>query len=223
MFSSPHELKRRVTACPAARKAKRRLGKIRKRRIQHSKQQTRNEQNNTTMGLEVSADLQMSVDLESKRDFLTKRTLDELITISSNMGLDHEQLLRGVAKKKKTKTLVNSIIEKLEKNPNDFYCDVCGVVSTDKCSKCSSAFYCSAEHQLQDWPTHKLVCKLIRSNTDIRDAVNMWCSDPTRALKKYGHISEWNTSRVTNMMLLFNKKRSLMMISVNGMLAKLLP
>ena len=158
------------------------------------------------MGLEFSADLQMSVDLESKRDFLTKRTLDELITISSNMGLDHEQLLRGVAKKKKTKTLVNSIIEKLEKNPNDFYCDVCGVVSTDKCSKCSSAFYCSAEHQALDWPSHKLLCKLVRSNADIRDAVNMWCSDPTRALKKYGHITEWNTSRVTNMMKLFSDK-----------------
>ena len=163
------------------------------------------------MGIEASREisgLQMPLDIESKRDYLNKRTLDELITICSNMGLDHENLLQGVGKKKKKKALVNNIIEKLEKNPNDFYCDVCGVVSTDKCSKCSSAFYCSAEHQLQDWPTHKLVCKLIRSNIDIRDAVNMWCSDPTRALKKYGHISEWNTSRITNMKLLFNKKNN---------------
>ena len=37
-----------------------------------------------TMGIEISAetaDVQMPVDIESKRDYLNKRTLNELITI----------------------------------------------------------------------------------------------------------------------------------------------
>ena len=64
----------------------------------------------------------------------------------------------------------------------------------------------SGEHQKQDWPTHKLLCKLVRSDSDIQAAVSMWCSDPTRALKKYGHISEWNTFSVTTMEQLFLEK-----------------
>ena len=46
--------------------------------------------------------------------------------------------------------------------------------------------------------------KLVRSNDDIKEAVKMWVSDPVRAKIKYGDISEWDTSRVTNMHKLFN-------------------
>ncbi len=63
---------------------------------------------------------------------------------------------------------------------------VCGVVSSLTSSKCSIA--------------HNF------SNADIEDAVNMWCTNRIKALKKYGHISEWNTSRVTNMNDLFLEK-----------------
>jgi surface protein len=49
-----------------------------------------------------------------------------------------------------------------------------------------------------------------RSDKDIHDAVDMWCSDiPDRkdfALKRYGPISEWDTSRVANMQELFSGK-----------------
>ena len=41
--------------------------------------------------------------------------------------------------------------------------------------------------------------KLARSDVDIQAAVNLWCSDRTKALKMYGNISEWNTSKVTTM------------------------
>jgi hypothetical protein len=29
------------------------------------------------------------------------------------------------------------------------------------CSKCSSAYYCSAEHQKADWKRHKPVCRAL--------------------------------------------------------------
>ncbi len=106
------------------------------------------------------------------------------------------------------RTLTHSIVEEMENNPNEVYCNVCSVVSKLTCSNCLASFYCSIEHQTQDWPTHKLLCKLVRSDADIRAAVKMWCTNPTKALKKYGHIREWNTSKVTTMKNLFREKNN---------------
>ncbi len=49
--------------------------------------------------------------------------------------------------------------------------------------------------------------KLVRSNGDIKPAVKLWCSDRAAAELKYGHISEWDTSAVTNMKHLFNEMK----------------
>jgi hypothetical protein len=53
-----------------------------------------------------------------------------------------------------------------------------------------------------------LVSKKCRWNGDIKTAVNLWCSDPDAAEKKYGHISKWDLSRVTNMDYLFSGKNT---------------
>ena len=45
-------------------------------------------------------------------------------------------------------------------------------------------------------------------NTNIQDAVNLWCSDPAEAETTYGHISGWDTSQVTDMSDLFKGKSS---------------
>ena len=45
--------------------------------------------------------------------------------------------------------------------------------------------------------------KYNRTDADIQQSVNEWCNDPTKAEAKYGHISEWNTSLVTDMNELF--------------------
>ena len=50
---------------------------------------------------------------------------------------------------------------------------------------------------------HKYLRSEIRSNDDIRAAVGAWCRDPVAAEIKYGHISGWDTSLVTNMSELF--------------------
>ncbi|MGO4819438.1 BspA family leucine-rich repeat surface protein [Flavobacterium sp. W22_SRS_FP1] len=41
------------------------------------------------------------------------------------------------------------------------------------------------------------------NNKTIRIAVNKWCNDEASAEKKYGHISQWDTSEVTDMSKLF--------------------
>jgi surface protein len=50
--------------------------------------------------------------------------------------------------------------------------------------------------------------KLSRTNADIRDAVNLWCNPNTRvaAEERYGHISNWDVSSVTDMSVLFINK-----------------
>jgi hypothetical protein len=48
--------------------------------------------------------------------------------------------------------------------------------------------------------------KLWRTDGDIQVAVNLWCSDRAAALKRYGHISDWDVSSVTNMSGLFENK-----------------
>jgi hypothetical protein len=53
-----------------------------------------------------------------------------------------------------------------------------------------------------------LCTKLTRWDGDIRKAADLWYSDPVAAEKKYGHISKWDTSRVTNMSYLFGKFKS---------------
>ena len=49
----------------------------------------------------------------------------------------------------------------------------------------------------------QLVANLIRTDQDIRDAVELWQKDRAAAEARYGHISLWNTSAVTDMDELF--------------------
>jgi len=48
--------------------------------------------------------------------------------------------------------------------------------------------------------------KYNRSDEDIRDSVREWCETPMVATAKYGNISKWNTSMVTNMTELFKEE-----------------
>ena len=42
--------------------------------------------------------------------------------------------------------------------PRMTVCTVCGNPTTNKCGKCSNAWYCRTECQKSDWKTHKKVC-----------------------------------------------------------------
>ena len=70
-----------------------------------------------------------------------------------------------------------------------------------KYSAFSVAFLRQQFHELLGYPAH-----YIRSNEDIRDAVNLWCEDRVAAEERYGPIGEWKTHKVTNMSRLFHYK-----------------
>ena len=48
--------------------------------------------------------------------------------------------------------------------------------------------------------------KLIRTDADIKTAADLWCKNKKEAIIKYGHISDWNTTQVKDMSLLFYLK-----------------
>ena len=47
--------------------------------------------------------------------------------------------------------------------------------------------------------------KLVRTNGDIHEAVHSWFDDRQSAEQGYGHINDWDTSRVTDMRGLFSR------------------
>lgn len=48
-------------------------------------------------------------------------------------------------------------------------CVICGVEAKQKCAGCSSAFYCSRDHQILDWKNgHKTVCKPYEVSSSIK-------------------------------------------------------
>ena len=51
-----------------------------------------------------------------------------------------------------------------------------------------------------------MTSKYNRTDANIKEAVKDWCDNPVKATIKYGHISEWNTSLVTDMNDLFKDK-----------------
>jgi surface protein len=46
------------------------------------------------------------------------------------------------------------------------------------------------------------------TNADLKEAVNLWCNNRQEALERYGPISKWNTSKVTDMSNLFLDQRN---------------
>jgi hypothetical protein len=56
---------------------------------------------------------------------------------------------------------------------------------------------------IMDYFGKMMVSKYQRSDDDIKKAVNDWRKDPVTETAKYGHISKWNTSIVTDMKGLF--------------------
>lgn len=69
--------------------------------------------------------------------------------------------------------------------------------------------YCeklNLEHKRKDLLSRVVNDKFEFDNQGLRDAVDSWLKNSVDAEKKYGHINNWNTSKVTNMSKLFHLK-----------------
>ena len=47
-----------------------------------------------------------------------------------------------------------------------------------------------------------------KTKEELQEAVNLWCENKDKALTKYNHISLWDTSLITDMSHLFEKKKN---------------
>jgi surface protein len=65
-------------------------------------------------------------------------------------------------------------------------------------------------HKINDYESglyhiiKSLVFYPMKDSNELRKAVKLWLRDESKAIIKYGHISLWNTSNVTNMSNMFN-------------------
>jgi hypothetical protein len=50
----------------------------------------------------------------------------------------------------------------VDDNLEDPKCSKCGAAATKRCSQCQTEWYCGRACQVQDWPTHKGVCGLLK-------------------------------------------------------------
>jgi len=75
-------------------------------------------------------------------------------------------------------------------------CDQSHKILTADCKECGNNY-------LLDADTKRCVLRTIRTDADIRTAVTAWLADSTNATRTYGDISDWDTSRVTDMSYLF--------------------
>jgi MYND finger len=62
-------------------------------------------------------------------------------------------------------------------------CAVCGEEATKRCSRCKITWYCSVEHQKQDWKRHK---KAVCNDAFQADQHTLHKQEFDRIIKKYG-------------------------------------
>jgi hypothetical protein len=55
-----------------------------------------------------------------------------------------------------------------------------------------------------------------RDNAEFRAGIKLWFGDQSACIKRYGHISNWNTENITDMSKVFCVKESSMKILVVG-------
>lgn len=77
--------------------------------------------------------------------------------------------------------------------PSSQACAVCQKEATQRCSRCKQAWYCSAEHQKQDWKRHKTsVC----DDAYQADQYTLHKQEFDRIIKKYKLNTEEKSSAI---------------------------
>ena len=146
--------------------------------------------------------------IEARRSALQELSFVELSKISENQkGEDPQEVIGRVSRADKKK-MIETIIEHMVKNHH--------LITEERYQFVEWLYRIRAHHgNHYGFLQPDFICiifgklmvsKYQRSDTDIKQAVNEWCEDPATAEVKYGQISKWNTSMVTNMKDLFEGK-----------------
>ena len=65
-------------------------------------------------------------------------------------------------------------------------CALCSEPASNRCKDCKSVWYCSREHQVQDWKGHKRTCRAIKADQERADSHTLHKAEFDRIRTKYG-------------------------------------
>ena len=142
-----------------------------------------------------------------EKGVLIESIIDQMLKFGFQEGIDHEAMKDDVNELEKDE-LIDSIIDYMVKNHHP--------ITEERYQFVEWLYRIRKQYPRMGLFQPDFICiifgkmmvsKLTRTDADIHEAVNDWCEDPAKAEVKYGHISKWNTSLVTNMKRLFQNKR----------------
>lgn len=79
-------------------------------------------------------------------------------------------------------------------------CAVCNEPAAKRCQQCKSTFYCSRDHQVSHWKSHKAQCKAIAEDIAQADSHTLHKKEFDRIRIKYGLDKPSNAERIANML-----------------------
>mmetsp|Transcript_15324 Transcript_15324/g.44341 ORF Transcript_15324/g.44341 Transcript_15324/m.44341 type:complete len:144 (-) Transcript_15324:398-829(-) len=65
-------------------------------------------------------------------------------------------------------------------------CAVCSEPAPKRCNDCKAVYYCSREHQIEDWKRHKKACKAAKADQERADSHSLHKAEFDRIRLKYG-------------------------------------
>ena len=65
-------------------------------------------------------------------------------------------------------------------------CEVCSEPASKRCQQCKTVWYCSRDHQVSDWKSHKARCKAIAADIAAADSHTIHKREFDRIRKQYG-------------------------------------
>ena len=96
----------------------------------------------------------------------------------------------------------------VKKYPENYSDDIVDVIECLTLKGGSQPFLQGSGKLKFSYPSDYDMAQYIPVNKNIKKAVSMWRTNKNEALKIYGHISFWDTSKITNMEALFFNNKS---------------
>ena len=79
-------------------------------------------------------------------------------------------------------------------------CAVCQAPAPNRCKQCKSTFYCSRDHQLSDWKSHKARCRAIAADIAQADSHTLHKQEFDRIRVKYGLDKEEKAEQIAELL-----------------------
>ncbi len=98
--------------------------------------------------------------IQQEKDYL--QDLEEVASLINKKFDDIEESKKILNQFEQLMTSLQNKVQELnsaqQQSSQQGSCNICQKIATNQCAKCKQVFYCSKEHQIQDWKAHKTQC-----------------------------------------------------------------